>query len=797
MRNHVIIAVLAALIPSSILLTASPIPLHLPHPDDDAGNPEKPVQVFILAGQSNMVGMGDISGARPYFESIFLSADPDLITGRLSDHGLKRHGVYQADEADAPEGAIASLYKGAYDKENDYIGEVPIADTHITLGTVSETLPGSEDAYTVVVRGYIDVPASGTYTIHPGYEDSTYAIAILNGEEAYRREVGEEPQSQPMELQAGHRYPLTVTYKKSPSEAMSAAFWMRQINIPGRGDLETITKVDGLFPYLLDDDGDWTVRKDVYYKDVRLGDGNRHGFLSPLSNGGRSVGPEVGLGHVLGYHEDAQVLLIKSAQGNRTLGFDFRPPSSGRLEPDNENEGYEYRRMIEGVRRTLDNIENFIPDYQGQGYELAGFAWWQGHGDRFDDKMIETYEENLANLINDVREEFDVPDLPAVVATVAFNGYNLTTHYQSIFESQMAVADPQRHPDFAGNVTTVDTRDFVREVRESPRAEGHHYHRNAETYMLVGEAMGRAMVELLGGEAEPIPLSGRKEKAQAETEEPDEPTEAEKAAGQIALQPIIRYGLARETIANIRDDIAPAYRGEPNNNAMRAMKELVRLYNTVGIHEYDWEPFGPHRTEMEWDYHTFDPEEQPEEGRERHRLGRYREVTYPDGMEDWHKPDFDAEEAGWQRGLAPFASIDGELKASGSCTNGFCGCGEEPNTLWENEVLLKRGTFEMPPLEDGYMYRILIGGMSHVGAGDGARVYLNGEEVYARDTAVERRMGGRPIGTVIDHEMQSAFENGDIHLAATSFLKYYPRSGVYGNYMTVFLQRMKLPPIDL
>ena len=70
-------------------------------------------------------------------------------------------------------------------------------------------------------------------------------------------------------------------------------------------------------------------------------------------------------------------MLIKTAQGNRSLGFDFRPPSSGRTDPDNQFEAAEYKLMIEGVRKTLDNLSSVLPDYQNQGYEMAGFVWFQ------------------------------------------------------------------------------------------------------------------------------------------------------------------------------------------------------------------------------------------------------------------------------------------------------------------------------------------------------------------------------------------------------------------------------------
>jgi monoamine oxidase len=42
-------------------------------------------------------------------------------------------------------------------------------------------------------------------------------------------------------------------------------------------------------------------------------------------------------------------------------------------------------------------------------------------------------------------------------------------------------------------------RPFWRDKEVSPSGQGYHYNHNAETYMNVGEAMGKAMVELLGG----------------------------------------------------------------------------------------------------------------------------------------------------------------------------------------------------------------------------------------------------------------------------------------------------------
>lgn len=50
--------------------------------------------------------------------------------------------------------------------------------------------------------------------------------------------------------------------------------------------------------------------------------------------------------------------------------------------------------------------------------------------------------------------------------------------------------------EFINPVLSVDTRPFYRPPEVSPRNQGFHYHGNAETYMLVGEGMGKVMVEL-------------------------------------------------------------------------------------------------------------------------------------------------------------------------------------------------------------------------------------------------------------------------------------------------------------
>ena len=68
-----------------------------------------------------------------------------------------------------------------------------------------------------------------------------------------------------------------------------------------------------------------------------------------------------------------------------------------------------------------------------------------------------------------------------------------------IAEAQLAVGDARKHPEFTGNLKAVDSRDLWREADVSPKNQGYHYNRNAETYMEVGLRIGWAMAELLKG----------------------------------------------------------------------------------------------------------------------------------------------------------------------------------------------------------------------------------------------------------------------------------------------------------
>jgi hypothetical protein len=759
MKTLLIASVLAIAV-MALPALAKTVPSELPDPDGKPGDANKPVKVYILAGQSNMVGFGRLSGAKPGYKAIYLTADPDAKQGPVSIYTVGNYKVVPFKIHDATRG----------------------------FGITKETVEAAS-----VIECSIEMPANGDYTIYPGYGDSTYNVATLDGKEVYRKDIGGTAASQTVALEAGKRYALEVTYSKGGS----AALWLRQEDLKGNGDLELVTKRDKKFPWMIDEEGKWTVRKDVYFQNVREATKSQGSDLSATSNDGKHIGPEVPFGFVMGTFHDEQVLLIESSMGNRALNFDFRPPSSGRLDPDNKFEAFEYDAMIEGARKTLANIDKAVPGYKGQGYEIVGFVWWQGHKDAGQTKA--QYEGHLVNMIRDVRKDLNAPNMKAVIATVSFGGYNLGEKYSEIHAAQMALGDPQQHPEFAGQVKSVDTRGYWRPADESPTGTGYHYNHNAETYMLVGDALGRAMVELLGGKAEPLGFGNRPAPAEKPVIELTEAAKAAAAkASQTALAPIIVDGMAQAFV----DQTKPAITDEANgiqakrrSMFLRAhMYGLNRILKSAGIDDYDWHAFGPDLANAKWDYHTFEPAEQMVKDKPG---GRYREVTYPAGMENWAAVDFNAKAAGFKSGLPPFGQKAGKLEALGGCEGSPCGCGVTPRTVWDKEVILIRKTVDVPALKEGYRYRLVIGGSNHNKSGEGYAIYVNGTLLDQFGTGVPHRNGGKARGAHIYKAFRKAFNGGKVTIAVKSFLRFGINRGGPSpqGHITVWLQEQKIPEL--
>ena len=293
------------------------------------------------------------------------------------------------------------------------------------------------------------------------------------------------------------------------------------------GTLLHAVKKENLYPFLVDDAGQWTERKDVRYARV-MGSGTgkvRHFNNEWMAIKGGRIGPEYGIGHYVGQATDSPVLILKSCIGNRSLGWDLLPPGSERYEveekdkksgetktfvyagykdsPDRWEKGTEPQRIgwyagmqydgdIANAKGVLTELDKYYPG--AKGYEVAGFFFWQGDKDRYKAAHAGRYEQNLVHLIKQLRKDFDAPKAKFVCATLGQTDKDdASGNEKLILDAQLAVDGKSgKYKEFAGNVASVYSKPHCH-----GGASNGHYGGNAKTYMDVGLAMGKAMAELL------------------------------------------------------------------------------------------------------------------------------------------------------------------------------------------------------------------------------------------------------------------------------------------------------------
>ena len=215
--------------------------------------------------------------------------------------------------------------------------------------------------------------------------------------------------------------------------------------------------------------------------------------------GGREpkIGPELTFGITMQQHIGEPILIIKTSWGGKSLNTDFRSPSAGPYQFNEqqienfkkrnkdvaaerkaraERTGVYYRLMLEHIRKVLGDIKRVYPKYDAKaGYELAGFVWFQGWNDMVDGGTYptrgqpgsyEAYSKNLAHFIRDLRKDLKAPELPFVIGVMGAGGpiakYGPDQkRYAGIHgEFRKAMAAPSKLPEFKGNVSAVFTENY-------------------------------------------------------------------------------------------------------------------------------------------------------------------------------------------------------------------------------------------------------------------------------------------------------------------------------------------------
>ncbi|OUU70151.1 MAG: hypothetical protein CBC27_09195 [Opitutia bacterium TMED67] len=345
--------------------------------------------------------------------------------------------------------------------------------------------------------------------------------------------------------------------------------------LAGQSNMEGKGKIDPLLNHQIKDketkdffahfhkNGEYIMRDDVWINYL-----DRHGELTVGYGSPGCIGLELQFGHIIGDYYDEQVLLIKTAWGGKSIGRDFRPPSSRapsnkvldqlvvkmierdynniirkewnklkqhnpkitRKEVEAESSalldeirkvkkeeyhkqvvnsfGHFYRLMMNEIKTTLSELKTRFPKYDGQGYEIAGFIWFQGWNDMYGDFPNE-YAYNLENFIRDVRKELEVPNLPVAIGVMGQNGFKPAKGNMAIVKkAQFSMNDIA---DFRGNVKAIPTdiywdkradeafptwRNNLEEWVKIGSDFPYHYLGSTITFTRIGQSLAKTILEL-------------------------------------------------------------------------------------------------------------------------------------------------------------------------------------------------------------------------------------------------------------------------------------------------------------
>jgi alpha-galactosidase len=297
-------------------------------------------------------------------------------------------------------------------------------------------------------------------------------------------------------------------HAEAPKGKVKVFILAGQSNMQGKGSIKQLEELVKSEPERyghLKSGGKWIEREDawIFFGDLGGRNKDRKGRLTVgYGHPADRIGPELGFGNVVGDAIDEPVLLLKTCWGGQSLGVDFRPPSAGKWDkPLNMDDdkmwkpgtvGWAYKQIFNEKHHCLDKLGEQFPELAGRDYEIAGLVWFQGWNDLIDAKRRAEYASNLACFLRDIRKDLGVPNLPIVIGVVGHNGDKPDVSGKEMRAAQTSVAES---PEFKGSVVAVQTAPYW-----DPSVKydgGYHYNGSARFFYSAGEAMGRAMLDLL------------------------------------------------------------------------------------------------------------------------------------------------------------------------------------------------------------------------------------------------------------------------------------------------------------
>lgn len=375
----------------------------------------------------------------------------------------------------------------------------------------------------------------------------------------------------------------------------------------------------------------------------------------PTRDGGK-IGPEFTFGLYVEKELKEPILIIKTAWGGRSLNTEFRPPSAG---------PYKLPKEVQEVWDQPPQGAHGIP-------KLEDRKKWQEEKDAASGVFYRMMVEHVKMVLADPKRvcpEYDENAGYELAGFVWLQGFN-------------DLVDGQTYPNGNYDEYSRLLSHFIRDVRKDL---------SAPRMPFVIGVLG------VGGESENEAFR----KAMAA------PADMPEFKGNV---------VAVETAPFWDHDIAAAEPKKVEYDNIVGTAHTLKADGTINSEwkwENYWKPLGqPLPEDRIWRFVTVDATEKQDQ-LETYDARRFRDITLPAGMENWHMPGFD--DGKWTKGKAPIGK--GVWDHSGIRLDKF------PSTWGEGEFLLMRTTFAVEDLNYA-SYRIAVL------ARQGFHVYLNGQKIH-------------------------------------------------------------------
>jgi alpha-galactosidase len=372
------------------------------------------------------------------------------------------------------------------------------------------------------------------------------------------------------------------------------------------------------------------------------------------------IGPEFTFGIFMEKELKEPIIIIKTAWGGRSLNTEFRPPSAGQ---------YKLPKQIQEVWDKYPQGAHGVP-------KLEDRKKWQADKDAASGVFYRMMIEHVKKVLADPKRvcpEYDAKDGYELAGFVWLQGFN-----------DLVDGTTYPGPDQPGKYDVYSDllAKFIRDVRKDLSAPKMPF-----------------VIGVLGVDGEGKNVNFRKAMAA-----PANMPEFKSNVVAVETAPFWDHAIAA----------AQPKQGEYNNivGIAHTLKKDGSFDREWKWENY-WKPVGkPLPEERTWRFMTIDPTEKKDK-MEKYDGRRFRDITLPAGIENWHMPDFD--DSKWTEGKGPIGK--GVWKHSGITLDKY------PSKWGDGEFLLMRTTFEVEDLNcDSYRIAIL--------ARQGFHIYLNGQKIH-------------------------------------------------------------------